>query len=162
MVSGKDWKLFMGFSDRLIEALPIGEGRMRVGIVEFANTAVLVQPLSDDKAEVLRARRTAMGIPSVSTRTYMSNATKVAREQLADKSAPRVLVLITDGLPEERERAAEQFEAAKADGIKVIMVTVGELLPPPWAVTRVRACVCTCICTYFNYVGQNLCRPEHM
>ena len=115
---------FMSFTDKLIGALPIGEGKMKVGLIEFATTALLVQPLSSDKSVIESARKAKM-TRQQGIRTYMSKATEIARAQLKDKCVARTLVVITDGLPSSRSASTEQFKAAKAEGIKVVMVTVG-------------------------------------
>ena len=123
-ISDKDWGHFIVFTEKLIQALPIGKGRMKVGIIEFATTALLVQSLTDNKSvleEVGEEKLTRkQGI-----RAYMSRATALARMQLTDKSVPRTLVVITNGLPSSRSTTTAQFHAAKAEGIKVVLVTVG-------------------------------------
>ena len=123
-ISEKDWGRFMAFTDKLVEALPIGKGKMQVGLIEFATTSVLVQPLTDDKSVIEKARKDKM-TRNQGIRTYMSKAAAMARPQLANKKMPRTLVVITDGLPSNRSATTEQFHAAKAEGIHVVMVTVG-------------------------------------
>jgi len=131
-ISEKDWGRFMAFTDKLIEALPIGKGKMQVGLIEFATTSLLVQPLTDDKSVIEKARKDKM-TRNQGIRTYMSKAAAMARPQLANKKMPRTLVVITDGLPSNRSATTEQFHAAKAEGIEVVMVTVGfyaNMVPP--------------------------------
>ena len=127
-ISVPEWAEYMRYVDSLIEALPIGKGRMRVGIVEFAKTARLVQRLSDDAGSVLEGRRAITherGVDMREVSVDMSEPAKLARQLLTDKRGPRMLLMITDGLPTNREMAAVQFEAAKDDGIEVVMVLVG-------------------------------------
>lgn len=125
-ISQKDWERFMTFTDKLIKALPIATGQMQVGLIEFATTSVLVQPLTDNKSVIEKARKEKL-TREQGIRTYMSKATAIARQQLTNKNVPRTLVVITDGLPSNRSATTEQFHAAKAEGIHVVMVTVGFL-----------------------------------
>jgi uncharacterized protein YegL len=131
-ISDQDWERFMAFTDTLIEHMPIAPGEMKMGLIEFASTAALVQPLSDSKEAVLEGRRENV-LRNHGVRTYMGKATQIARNVLTDASVPRVMLMITDGLPSSRANAATQFLAAKAEGIKVVMVTVGflaNMIPP--------------------------------
>ena len=130
-ISQKDWERFMTFTDKLIKALPIATGQMQVGLIEFATTSVLVQPLTDNKSVIEKARKEKL-TREQGIRTYMSKATAIARQQLTNKNVPRTLVVITDGLPSNRSATTEQFHAAKAEGIHVVMVTVGMLSRAKW------------------------------
>lgn len=131
-ISAKDWARFMNFTDKIITELPVGENQMQLGIAEFATNASLVKSLTTNKAELLQARRQEVWREH-GVRTFMGKGAKIAREQLTDRNLPRSLVIFTDGLASNRTNAAHELLAAKAAGIKVIMVTIGflaNMVPP--------------------------------
>jgi len=123
--SPDDFGSFMAFTDKLIENLPIADGKMGVGLLEFGTKTTLVQALSNDKDAVLQSRQRLQYEQGM--RTYMSKAISDARNMLSNAAIPRTLVLITDGLPSDRSTTNEQLHAAKAEGINVVLVTVGFL-----------------------------------
>jgi len=135
-----DWKKFITFTHKLVQALPIGDDAMHVGVVEYNTAAKLVTKLEGDKAKITQQLD---GLSKfTSGRTYTDKAVLLGHKELLDNgrgaNKPRLIILLTDGLPSDRGAADSAFAKVHAAGCEVQIVTIGMMvsyLPmnPAWS-----------------------------
>jgi uncharacterized protein YegL len=136
-IEESDWKKFVHFTHSLIDTLPIDPDTMRLGIIEFNTNAKLVSGLSSNKAAIQamvdsRLSKTSEG------KTYTDKAVRLALDDLAknarDTSIPKLMLILTDGLPSNRTLANAAFADAKRKGVLIQLVTIGwvaNIMPVP-------------------------------
>jgi uncharacterized protein YegL len=137
-----DWEKFRTFTNKLVSALPVATDKMHVGVVEYNSVAKLVTKLEDDKAELTNEIDTGLSkFTTGATRT--DKAISLATGELVQSGRggkPKLIVLLTDGLPTKRTLTDAAFAKAHAADIKVQIVTIGAVvsyLPmnPAWSTT---------------------------
>lgn len=139
-ISEPDWQKFVKFTNNLIDALPVSEPSIHVGLVEYNTNATLVTELLSDKAKLHEKVNTGL---SKYTRgaTYTSKALGVALDDIQKNGrshVPQMIILLTDGLPTNRTATDEAFKAVHAAGVDVQIVTIGFLVniiptTPAWS-----------------------------
>lgn len=91
----------------------------RVGLATFATDVVnRVSPTSD--LQMIRAGVTDL-VPS--GRTNMTSAIRMATDRLAETPGPRAIVLVTDGVPDDRETAIKA--AGEASRCDIDLIAIG-------------------------------------
>ncbi len=91
-----------------------------VGVIGFGSTA---RVLSGATRNPYRFQRSITGLMP-NGRTAMARALRMAAGRL--RSGRRVILLITDGMPDSREATLDAAAAARAAGIRVIAVGTGQ------------------------------------
>ena len=100
------------------------EARQRdyaVGIVGFAHRAQLLLSATCDAAQFQKQLRTLEPYG----RTAMAQAIRVATRQLRRRRGDRVMLLVTDGMPNSRAATLDAARLARAQGITVIAIGIG-------------------------------------
>ena len=88
------------------------------GLVQFESTAIhLCEPQRD--IEILRRYLQKI---EVSGTTNMADAISLTTKKLKDRAGFRVMVIITDGMPDNKERALRAAEQAKSNKIDIITI----------------------------------------
>lgn len=98
----------------------------RIGVVEFASTASLLQELTSDVGLVQSA---AAGVTWQRTKTNTAEALAMARNHLAEQRRPGVLgavLVVTDGMPLGTTVADEVITQLHQCGTRVAFVPVGQ------------------------------------
>ena len=99
-----NWSLLLSFVNTIIDAFTIGEKQTRVGVVTFSNDATLKFGLNQflDKDDL---KRSVSSMRHTGGSTNTGKALHVARTQCFStkrgerRSAPKISIIITDGLP---------------------------------------------------------------
>jgi len=140
-ISEPDWQKFIKFTHKLVEGLPISKDALRLGIIEYNTEARLVTKLEDDKSGIVKKVDTGLS-KFTSGRTFTCKAVKLAKDELLkngrDKGQPKLIILLTDGLPSDPRTTDSAFASAHAAGIRVQMVTIGMIvnympINPKWS-----------------------------
>ena len=100
------------------------EARQRdyaVGIVGFAHRAQLLLSATCDAAQFQKQLKTLEPYG----RTAMAQAIRVATRQLRRRRGDRVMLLVTDGMPDSRAATLDAARLARAQGITVIAIGIG-------------------------------------
>lgn len=92
-----------------------------VGVIGFGSTA---RVLSGATRNPLRFQKSITGLMP-DGRTAMARALRLAAGRLRRRAGRRVILLITDGMPDSREATLDAAAAARALGIRVIAVGTG-------------------------------------
>lgn len=92
-----------------------------VGAIGFANRAHLLSRASSD---VVRFR-SQLSTLAPHGRTAMAQALRLATRQLIRRRGEKVIMLVTDGMPDSREAALDAARLARMHGITVIAVGTG-------------------------------------
>lgn len=125
-----DWQRFKKFTHEVVNALPISKDEMHVGIVEFATDVKTVITVTQDKDELNKALTENLSKQT----TGQTNTHKAIREAVKDlkqngqAGKPKLIFLLTDGLPTDRDAAGAAFAEAKAAGVRVQIVTIGMIV----------------------------------
>ena len=100
------------------------EARQReyaVGIVGFARRAQLLLGATCDAAQFQKQ----LGTLEPYGRTAMAQAIRVATRQLRRRRGDKVILLVTDGMPNSRAATLDAAHLARAQGITVIAIGIG-------------------------------------
>lgn len=92
-----------------------------VGAVGFADRARLLSQPSCDAAR-FGARLTTL---EPAGRTAMAQALRLATGRLSRRRGDKVILLVTDGMPDSREAALDEARLARMQGITVIAIGTG-------------------------------------
>lgn len=95
----------------------IGKG-YAVGVILFGSSANLLSPPCGD----LSSLKMCIEKISISGSTNMAHAIQLGVEQHQGKHGQRVLVIVTDGAPDDRAATLDAAEMAKAKGIDIITI----------------------------------------
>jgi len=88
------------------------------GLVQFESIAIhLCEPVRD--IEVLRQH---LGRIEVGNTTNMADAIQLTTKKLKDKAGFRIMVIVTDGMPDSEEAALKAGQQAKSKGIDIITI----------------------------------------
>lgn len=88
------------------------------GLVQFESVAIhLCEPQRD--IEILRQYLRRMEARNT---TNMAEAIRLTADNLKDRAGFRVMVIVTDGMPDDEEATLEEAEEAKAHGIDIITI----------------------------------------
>ena len=90
----------------------------QVGLISFSSAAALVTPPLQN-IEDLRARMAQLG---VSGSTNMADAIHLGIKELTEIRGRRALVVVTDGVPDDKSAALDAAKRAVAAGIDIITV----------------------------------------
>ncbi len=93
-----------------------------VGVIGFGSTA---RVLTGATRNPYRFQRSITGLMP-NGRTDMARALRMAAGRLRLRSGRRVILLITDGMPDSREATLDAAAAARSAGIRVIAVGTGQ------------------------------------
>jgi len=86
------------------------------GLIQFESIAThLCEPQRD--VEILRQRLERI---EASGTTNMADAIQLATKKLKNKAGFRVMVIVTDGMPDDEQKALEAAKQAKSKGIDII------------------------------------------
>lgn len=121
-------KIFAAQSAAVDFSAELDYARARVGLVSFSGDARVDLPLSAERAALVRA---VAGLTAGGS-TDIGSAIATARAELAvaRPGAEPVIVLMTDGLPDDPGRARDEAAAARAAGITLFTIGLGEDLDP--------------------------------
>jgi len=89
-----------------------------VGFITFGSDA---RHISEPSQEVERLSRLIYGVEAGGS-TNMSDALAIATEKLSGILSPRAIIVVTDGMPDNRDAALEVAESAKVKGIDIIAI----------------------------------------
>ena len=95
----------------------IGKG-YAVGVILFGSSASLLSPPCND----LSSLKVYIEKISISGSTNMAHAIQLGVEQHQGKHGQRVLVIVTDGAPDDREATLDAAKIAKVAGIDIITI----------------------------------------
>ncbi len=90
----------------------------RVGLIQFADEAKLV---CDFEATITRLY-SRIGELGANGSTNMTDAIRLAYDRLRSQSGLRVMVIVTDGEPDNAQTAKESAQEAKNNGIDIITI----------------------------------------
>jgi molecular chaperone DnaK (HSP70) len=93
-----------------------------VGLISFSNQVVL-QCEATDNARKIQA---AIHRLEPESTTNLSDALELALSRLTATERTRYIVILTDGYPDAPESAIEQADRAKADGIEIVAIGMGD------------------------------------
>jgi molecular chaperone DnaK (HSP70)/uncharacterized protein YegL len=95
---------------------------MEVGLISFSTHVVLQAEATDNvrKVQAAIARLEPEGS------TNLTDALELARSRLAADDRIRYAVILTDGYPDAPESAVEQAQAARAQGIEIVAIGMGD------------------------------------
>lgn len=88
------------------------------GLVQFESTAT---HLCDPQRDIEALRRCLRTIEAGGT-TNMADAVRLTTEKLKDKAGFRVMVVVTDGMPDDKEAALRAAKQAKDNRIDIITI----------------------------------------
>lgn len=93
----------------------------RLGIVKFTSSATLLNPLTSNKSQLLKT------VESITTSgsTNMHDAIKVANNTLKRSENEKVIIIVTDGYPDNENLTKKMANDAKNSGIRVISIGAG-------------------------------------
>ena len=139
-IADADWALSKNFSLSLVSTMFGTRGSMHIGIVSFNDEAKLVTKLESNQDLITRRIDSSLAT-STEGRTNTEKGVRLAAKDLADHgrpNIPKLLVLLTDGLPSNRTAADAAFAEAKAEGVAVQLVEIGLAVitipsPPAWS-----------------------------
>jgi hypothetical protein len=127
-ITESDWVRFKEFTNKLVSGLPIRKDSMHLGVIEFNTDAKLVTSLESNKGDLESKLESGLS-KSTKGRTFTGKAIRLAVDMLKKNARggdiPKILILLTDGLPSDREAADAAFAEAKAAGVAVQIVTIG-------------------------------------
>jgi len=93
-----DWKKFITFTNKLVEALPISETRMHLGVVEYNTEARLVTKLEADKDKIVKELDVGLS-KFTSGRTFTDKAVLLGKKDLIENgrggNKPKLIILLT-------------------------------------------------------------------
>jgi len=92
-----------------------------VGAIGFANHAHLLSRASCDVARF----RSRLSTLEPDGRTAMAQALRLATGQLKRRRGDKIILLVTDGMPDSREAALDAARLARVQGITVIAIGTG-------------------------------------
>ncbi|KAL3856121.1 hypothetical protein ACJMK2_015314 [Sinanodonta woodiana] len=125
-----DWKRQTNFVANLVNNLQIGPTTIHAGVVVYSSQIGETIDLAPFKPKpVLMARAKTLSQPRFGTDTALG--IQKVREMIKTQgrpNAPRVAVIITDGRSTYPAQTINQASLAKADGIVMIAVGVGDLI----------------------------------
>ena len=95
----------------------------RVGFITFETRVLLRCPLTQNRRDLLAA------VDEVSTgcSTNMTGAFVKAGRQLLDVQKLRLVIIVTDGMPDDPHTASRGSERLKNQGIKIAAIGVGDI-----------------------------------
>jgi molecular chaperone DnaK (HSP70) len=96
--------------------------RMEVGLISFS-TQVTLQAEATDNVRKVQA---AIARLEPESSTNLTDAVDLARTKLWAADRTRYMVILTDGYPDAPESAVEQANRAKADGIQIVAIGIGD------------------------------------
>jgi Mg-chelatase subunit ChlD len=115
---GKMDQLFCGSLRLFVEAR---KREYAVGAIGFANRAHLLLRASCDLARFGSRLSTLEPVG----RTAMAQALRLATRRLGGRRGDKVIILVTDGMPDSREAALDEARLARMQGITIIAVGTG-------------------------------------
>ena len=126
------WPIILNYLRTITERFPVSPGNVNIGAICYSNDAVIVWNLNEGvrKADVLSLIDTIDykgGRTNIAAGLELAHTTMFSRE-LGDRDyAPNMILLVSDGVANERERDTQtQAAAARAKGIEIVTVGVGD------------------------------------
>jgi len=95
---------------------------MQVGLISFSTNVTLQAEATDNVRKV----QAAIARLEPESSTNLSDAIDLACEHLLEPDRVRYMVILTDGYPDAPETAVESAQRAKADGIEVVAIGMGD------------------------------------
>jgi Mg-chelatase subunit ChlD len=95
---------------------------MEVGLISFSDQVTLQAEATDN----VRRVQAAIGRLEADGTTNLTEALELARERMTANDRTRYLVILTDGYPDAAESAVRQAEAARADGVEIVAIGMGD------------------------------------
>lgn len=89
-----------------------------VGLIQFDTTPFHICEPQQSMTELMRHVYTL----SIGKLTNMAGGIQMAADRLLHKAGARVIVLVTDGYPDNPDLAVQEAERAKSDGIDIITI----------------------------------------
>jgi len=147
-ITSGQWAQFQEFIGKLVSDFPIAEDGMHLGAVQFASVAHKYLELTGNKTTALASKSNmkvrGTGADAMGVRTRMDLAVKevLKMDTSSGRAVVDMMLVITDGLPTGGAApggvADVAFKKAKAAGVKVAFVLIGELfkflpVPSEWA-----------------------------
>jgi molecular chaperone DnaK (HSP70) len=93
-----------------------------VGLISFSNEVVLQCDATDNARKV----QAAINRLQPDSTTNLTDALDLAIERLTANDRTRYIVILTDGYPDAPESAVEQADRAKAQGIEIVAIGMGD------------------------------------
>jgi molecular chaperone DnaK len=93
-----------------------------VGLISFSDQVTLQAEASSN------VRRTIAGVAKLEAdgTTNLSDALDLASDRLTDRDRDRFIVMLTDGYPDAPEAAVASAQAARATGIEIVAIGIGD------------------------------------
>jgi Mg-chelatase subunit ChlD len=95
---------------------------MEVGLISFSHQVTLQAEATDN----VRKIQAAIGRLEADGSTNLSEALELAVERMAATDRIRYIVILTDGYPDAPENAVERAQAARAAGIEIVAIGIGD------------------------------------
>lgn len=129
-IKGNGFRDIKNFAKGIVEKMPIGKDKMQVGLMTFSSSPLVRFNLNNNPTQ----HRVLMAIDSVEQRggnTYTHAALQTLVETFQQKSGGRydaikVAIIETDGASKYPEKTKAAAEAARAQGIILMAVGVGD------------------------------------
>jgi molecular chaperone DnaK (HSP70) len=93
-----------------------------MGIIQFGAAVEVVHPLTNDFNKI----KEAIAPLSVGNRTPMGEGILLALEQLKNITGSRIVILVSDGFPNDESIALEAANQLKAAGINLFTISIGQ------------------------------------
>ena len=122
-----DFSLMKLFAADLVNAFEISPDDANIGIIQFANTAELYLPISNDEENILTA---IDNMTQFGERTNIAEALDLAQSQFAPRreGTPRVILVLTDGLHNiPTTNPIARADIARAQGTYILGIAVGDV-----------------------------------
>ena len=129
-INQQEWNQERNFVARMIQALDISPSTINVGFTVYSSSIDRHLPLTPFRPKiVLNAMAKMLDHPTgiaTNTAAGIKRVHDEFRNQPASRSnAPKIMIVITDGSSENPAETIRQAQLAKADGIRIIAVGVG-------------------------------------
>lgn len=123
-IQSTDFQTMKAFVRQLAASFDIGPTGANIGIIQFADTAELYLPLSEDSDSVFAA---IDGMTQFGNRTNIAAGIQLAQSQFVTRRSgiPRVILVLTDGLHNMDGNPIAEADLARIDGTFIFGIAVG-------------------------------------
>jgi len=127
-INSQEFDIVQEFTTGVIENLPLGPTDARVGVIQFANFAREEIPFGNDRNTLVNGIRS---IQQLGGGTNIRAALEAGAAAFPDPNRSRVIVLMTDGVPDPEDPGLPDVAAGIKDrGTAIFTVGVGDGIDP--------------------------------
>jgi len=124
-IISSDWQHALDFANKIVDSFDIGPTKVKVGALQFSDSATKIVDLSGDKSAIQSA---ISGTRQMKLNTNTGKGLQLAKDLIDSEgraNASKAVILITDGKSNQGVNPTTVASSIKAEGIEVFGIGVG-------------------------------------